>query len=148
MTYEIDQGLFTKEVMIESRVIPHSHPVLTVNTRYVDNDVLQLATFLHEQFHWLEELGSEAREAAKAEFRERFPSVPDRASGGASDSESTYLHLIVCDLEFQAMTQLVGEEKAREVLRGWDHYSWVYEKVLGDPVVRRVNARHGLVVSQ
>ena len=46
------------------------------------------------------------------------------------------------------MTQLVGEEKAREVLRGWDHSSWIYEKVLGDPVVRWVNTRHGLVVLQ
>ncbi|NJM35541.1 MAG: bifunctional phosphoribosylaminoimidazolecarboxamide formyltransferase/IMP cyclohydrolase [Rhodomicrobium sp.] len=44
--------LTKRAVRIQSRVIPHSHPVLTLNTQYVEDDTAQTATFLHEQFHW------------------------------------------------------------------------------------------------
>ena len=65
---------------------------------------------------------------------------------GARDEQSTYLHLVICDLELQAMSRLVGEEKAREVIQGWEHYTWIYEQVLGNPEVRRVNERFGMLV--
>jgi hypothetical protein len=51
-TYDLHKWLFTRDVLIQSGVIPHSHPVLTLNTRYVDDDTAQLATFVHEQLHW------------------------------------------------------------------------------------------------
>src|SRR5262245_53037606 len=50
--YDLHKWLFTRDVLIQSGVIPHSHPVLTLNTRYVDDDTAQLATFVHEQLHW------------------------------------------------------------------------------------------------
>jgi hypothetical protein len=44
--------IFTYDIRIETRVIPHSHPTLTLNTRYLDDDDRLLATFVHEQLHW------------------------------------------------------------------------------------------------
>lgn len=44
----------TRDVVVEEKAIPHSHPVLTLNTQYLKNDNALLATFIHEQFHWLE----------------------------------------------------------------------------------------------
>src|SRR5690606_20863096 len=40
ITTELDlsRWLFTRRVRIEAMAIPHSHPVLTVNTRYLGND--------------------------------------------------------------------------------------------------------------
>ena len=38
---------------------------------------------------------------------------------GARDEFSTYLHLIVCYLEFSAMKELLGEPKAREIMARW-----------------------------
>ena len=52
-TYDMQKWLFTHDVLVQSGVIPHSHPVLTLNTRYLDDDTAQLATFVHEQLHWL-----------------------------------------------------------------------------------------------
>ena len=144
--YDIGQWLFTRDVVVESRVIPHSHPVLTLSTEYVRDDVRQLATLLHEQFHWPVGDADERREATLAEFRALFPDAPDRSGQGARDRYSTYLHLIVCDLEFQAMTALVGLERARQVLASWDHYEWIYDKVLNDARIREVNRRHGWAV--
>jgi hypothetical protein len=44
--------IFTHDIRIETRVIPHSHPILTLNTRSLDDDDRLLSTFVHEQLHW------------------------------------------------------------------------------------------------
>src|SRR5690242_10916965 len=51
-TYDLHKWLFTRDILIQSGVIPHSHPVLTLNTRYLVDDTAELATFVHEQLHW------------------------------------------------------------------------------------------------
>jgi hypothetical protein len=43
--------ILTDEVLIEKGSIPHSHPILTLNTRHTD-PLLITKTFVHEQFHW------------------------------------------------------------------------------------------------
>jgi hypothetical protein len=131
-TYPLGPWTFTREIRIESRVIPHSHPVLTLNTTYLDDDASQLATYLHEQIHWFASDRFEAVQSAIAELRRRYPEVPVDRPGGAGDEFSTYLHLVVCWLELDAMKHLVGEEKAREVLGRWKHYRWIYDRVLQD----------------
>ena len=60
----------------------------------------------------------------------------------------TWRHLLVCDLEYKAITALVGEEVARETLAGITHYEWIYERVLDDSRVREVARRHGFDVSE
>lgn len=144
-TWELERWTFVDRVRIESGVIPHSHPVLTLSTRYVDQDEAQLATYVHENFHWFVMEHQGALAAAIEEHRVLYPDAPGREGGGARDRESSYLHLVVCDLEFRAMIELLGETWAREVIAGWTHYPWVYEKVLADPRVHEINARHGLV---
>ena len=144
-TYDLERWIFTDAVRIESYVIPHSHPVLTVNTRYIDRDDLQVATFVHENFHWYVIERQQQLAAAIDEHRALFPDAPGRDGGGARDPNSTYLHLVVCDLEYRAMIDLFGAERARKTIESWDHYPWVYERVLADPRVHAVNARHGLI---
>lgn len=145
-TYDVERWIYTRVVQIQSRVTPHSHPVLTLNTQYIRNDTAQLATFLHEQLHWyVSELPDTVVEAAKAELRRLYPDAPARGPEGARDLESTYLHLIVCTLELEATAAVFGREVARRTLEGWDHYTWVYRTVLadGEPLVALL-ARHGL----
>ena len=144
--HDIERWLFTREVLIDETSIPHSHPVLTLHTRHLGDDLELMSTFIHEQYHWLVAGQSSNEEAAIQAFRELFPDAPGRDGGGARDSYSSYLHLIVCDLEFQGMTALFGEETARRVLSGITHYQWIYERVLGDSRVREVNERYGFVV--
>jgi hypothetical protein len=147
-TYDLSPWLFTSAVRIESYVIPHSHPVLTLNTRYLDNDTAQVATFIHEQLHWFL-VGREApTDSALAELRRMFPKVPNKPPEGAQNEESTYLHLLVCTLELEGTAHIFGEAAARRTLEGWRHYTWVYRQVLDrTDSLKRVLRAHGLVVS-
>ncbi len=144
--YDLSHWLFTREVLIdEKQWIPHSHPVLTLNARYLDDDDSQLATFLHEQFHWYAADKQQQVDAAVQEFKQMFPTVPS-GRAGARNEYSTYLHLIVCDLELASLEDLLGNARALEVISGWQHYTWIYSEVLNNPQVREVNMRHGLVI--
>lgn len=142
--YPLDDWIFTDKVIVEADVIPHSHPVLTLNTRYVDDDVSQLATFIHEQFHWWAAEHEAVIDGGIAALRAHYPDAPGRAGGGARDQHSTYLHLIVCDIEYARLAEQIGDARARTVIEGWRHYPWVYERVLNDPALREINTRSGL----
>lgn len=148
-THDVEPWMLTNKVLIDKEQIPHSHPVLTIHTRHIGEQLELLSTFIHEQLHWLEEepwLGDFL--AAMADFEELFPIVPSSADGGARDKQSTYRHLLVCDMELQALTTLVGRNSARETLAQMTHYEWIYEKVLNDPRIREVALRHGFNVSE
>lgn len=145
--HDVSDWIHTTEILIDETQIPHSHPVLTLHTRHLGDDLTLMSTFIHEQFHWLEEGETlDAFRAAMRDFEELFPDAPDRSGGGARDVESTYRHLLVCDLELQGMTVLFGEDRARETLAAITHYEWIYERVLGDPRIRQINERHGFVL--
>jgi len=150
-TYDLRKWLFTREVLIQSGVIPHSHPVLTLNTRYVDDDTAQLATFVHEQLHWFltDHVERAKTEAALTELRALYPTVPTALPAGAMGERSTYLHLIVCALELQALTELLGEQRARQQLERWTHYTWVYRTVLTETEkIGDLVRRHGVVIPE
>jgi hypothetical protein len=144
--HDVSPWIYTRQIVIDYRSTPHSHPVLTLHTRHLREDLHLLSTFVHEQFHWLAIEKADATQAAITEFRQRFPEAPAGGPAGARDQHSTYLHLVVCDLEFQAMTRLVGEQRARETLSKWTHYTWIYDRVLNDPVVRQTTTKHGLLI--
>ena len=142
--WDLSRWLFTRKAQIQSRVIPHSHPVLTLSTQYVDddNDHRQLATFLHEQLHWL--LADDKPNAAIADLERLYPKVPESLPEGANGRRSTYLHLLICLLEFDAVRSLLGEDAARKILSGYNHYTWVYREVLERPEpIWKVLRTHG-----
>jgi hypothetical protein len=129
--YDLSPWIFTRQVVIEQMAIPHSHPVLTLNTRSSDKaDILD--TFVHEQLHWYVEKYPEAEKKAIAEFRKRYKDVPYQNAAGARDEYSTYLHLIVCYLEYRSMATLIGEEEAKQLMWNQTHYTWIYNKVIED----------------
>jgi hypothetical protein len=132
--YDLDKWIFTTAVIIDERATPHSHPVLTLHTRHTDNDLHLLSTFVHEEIHWHLVAKRDQTQAAISEVMKVFPSAPTGGAEGARDAESTYLHLIVNYLEFQAMKELVGDRQAKEVFDFWttDHYTWIYRTVLSD----------------
>ena len=116
--YDLDPWIFTQEVRIEAGVDPHSHPILTLNTENLDNDELKLATFLHEQAHWFVSGSIPYRAPKDGEevaviqaLRQMYPDPPAAVDYG------TYAHLIVAWAELDAMVELVGEERARQLVR-------------------------------
>lgn len=132
--YDASAWIFTRKIIIESgfNVIPHSHPILTLSTRHLKDDELLLATFVHEQIHWY--LGEKPKETEDSynELKTMFPKVPVGYPEGGINEESTYKHILVCYLEYQAIKGLFGELKARQVIDFWatDHYTWIYKTVL------------------
>lgn len=129
-THDISDYIFTYSVMIDEYDAPHSHPVLTINAVYLNDDNSALSIFLHEQLHWLGMVLEPNVEAALEDLRKLYPTVPGRSSGGARDDYSTYVHLIVGLQEFRVMSSLVGTEEAARVLAGKTWYTWIYKQVL------------------
>lgn len=147
--HDVEPWIMTRKIVIDATQIPHSHPVLTVHTRHIGEELPMLATFVHEQLHWLEdEPWLTDFEAAMADFKKLFPTVPTSRQGGARDQQSTYRHLLVCDMELQALTTLVGRDAARNTLAQATHYEWIYEKVLSDSRIRTISLKHGFDVSK
>lgn len=74
------------------------------------------------------------REGAEEEhiLRRSYPEVPVGGREGARSEFSTYLHLIVCWLELDAMVQFLGEKHALENLLQRNYYTWIYKQVVED----------------
>jgi hypothetical protein len=145
--YDLSPWLFTPTLEIDDDVIPHSHPVLTLSTRHVKDDLLLLSTYIHEQSHWYFTARRDQTHAAMAELEARFPDMPVGFPDGASDHDASYEHLCVNLFEYDALRSLVGELRARQVLEFWatDHYRTIYRTVLDNTgAIALVLKRHGL----
>ncbi len=136
--------IHTRDITIDQDSIPHSHPVLTLHTRHLHQDDELFSTFLHEQLHWCLDEHKQQTDAAMAELKMIYPTVPVGYPDGARDQESTYLHLITCYLEEQVDHKVMGPERTMAVMNFWagDHYRWVYRTVL------KGGNKIGLVISQ
>jgi hypothetical protein len=126
---------YTRRVRIAPNEVPHSHPVLTLNTR-PQSDHSLLCTYVHEQMHWyLWRLGSPTVDpiaAFYAELKKRYPTVPTKIPEGANDEYSTYLHLVVNWLEIEAASSLLGRDEAIAVALETPVYRWIYRQVIAD----------------
>lgn len=153
-TYDLDPWIFTQEVRIAAGVDPRSYPILTLNTDFLDDDEMQLSVFLHEQAHVFV-YEAPGRDEAIEELRRMYPNPPRR-------DEGVYQHLLVAWVELDAMAELVGEKRAREVLEAKvlrlsgespesevDRvYAWYNDRVLEDTAeIGAVAARHAIVVN-
>lgn len=127
--YDLSPWTWTTHILIEQYAIPHSDPVLTLNTRH--DGLVLLSSYVHEQLHRFEDLHPAAMDAAIAEFEKMYPGLPVGGLDGGKDERSTYLHIITCYSELQAMKRLVGPEQATAAVSqiGQDHYRAIYRLV-------------------
>lgn len=145
--YDLTKWRITHRVRIEEGVRPHSHPVLTLNTAHLSNDDLVLGNYLHEQLHWHLWKRRRSTRRALSEMRRRYPTVPVELPQGAGDEASSYLHYIVCYLEYAALQKVLGRERARRVIEFWTThlYTEIYTAVLRDEVMlKRIVENHDL----
>lgn len=129
--YELTPFMYTKLVHIQSKVVPHSHPVLTLNTKNAEHPNKILSTFLHEELHWWAEINKKNTDEAITYLKKRYPKAP--AMKGKTQ-HSTYLHMIVCYLELKALSFYLGKKEARgiisSIMRKDKIYPWIYQQVL------------------
>ncbi|MEM1300237.1 MAG: hypothetical protein AAGH68_13270 [Pseudomonadota bacterium] len=124
---------FTRAVRIAPLEIPHSHPVLTLSCRWVDDPDQFLAMYLHEQMHWyLTEYRHRETKAAIEALDGRYPNRPPAKAEGAQDDYSVLLHLVVNWLEVSALRALLGEDRARAAVTPAPAYPWCYATVRND----------------
>lgn len=140
---------FTRHVQIVPAGPTHSHPILTLGTRFAETEDLLLSTYVHEQMHWyLWRLGGPDHDPIAPFFDElvrRYPKAPTRLPEGARNYEQTYVHMVVCWLEVAAMTELIGRERAHAVADTQWGYRWIYRTVIADAEpLGRLYAEHGI----
>jgi len=145
--HDASRFVFTHTVVIDDEAIPHSHPVLTLHARHLDDDDLLLSTFVHEQAHWWLEAHPAQTEVAVAELRAAFHTLPVGFPDGAQSERSSYEHLIVDHLEHVALRCLVGETRAAHAFAFWetDHYRALYAiERAHEAEIDAIVSRHGL----
>ena len=131
--YDLKKFTITRDIVIERGAMNHSYPVLTLNLRFLDNDDLALSAYVHEQGHWvLMERHRADNPRLFEDLHTTFPNLEIQPPAGDGELKSSYFHIAVCMLEWQAMEELVGAERARKVIewkRG-DHYTAIYSIIL------------------
>jgi len=146
--YKIDKYIYTKTVVLEDSMIPHSHPILTINTADTTDENL-ISTFLHEQMHWFILSKNEQTKKVVTELKKEFPNAKINFPDGSGDEQSTYEHLIVCYYEYQALKELCGQEKADKVmtyLKG-RLYKWIYTTMLeNEGKIKQILVNHQLTL--
>jgi hypothetical protein len=144
--HDLSSWRYTDQVRIEDGAISHSHPVLTLNTRSIEDDALLLATYIHEQLHWWASR-SDLTEIER-EWRRRYPDVPVGFPEGCRTEKSNYLHFTVCYFEYAGLIALIGPEEARRAMEysaQRPFYRSIYRTVLSDfPPMSAVVENSGL----
>jgi hypothetical protein len=145
--HDLTRWIQTREIVFEQGAIPHSHPVLTMNTRHTDDDGLALSTFIHEQTHWW--LDSHARQtaAAVAELAALYPNLPVGYPEGADTLDSSYSHLLVIGIELDGVRDVLGAAEEKRIAAFWqgDHYRTLYRIVAADRErIRGIIDKYGL----
>jgi len=146
-THDVARWMLTRQVIIDRESIPHSHPVLTLHTRHLNDDLLLLSTFIHEQAHWHAEAHEAELATAVSQLRALIPGLPVGYPDGAVTDVSSYEHLVIIALEENGLRQLIGELATRQVMAFWstDHYRALYQYVLSNgPRVREIMRTNGL----
>lgn len=130
--YDLTPYLFTRIIIINSRVLSHSHPVLTINTKHNDEPDRLLSVFLHEQIHWFAFERRRYTFPAIIAFKKLYPKIPVGHPEGGRTEYSSYLHLIINYLELQALKRYLGKKRAYSIIETHDHYKWIYRIVVKD----------------
>ncbi len=131
--YDLKRYIYTREIEIKPGVIPHSHPVLTLQADEKDRPDELLGTFIHEQMHWYWIETSPGRDVGpRVDFKKKYPSAPFKLPEGSGDESGTYQHMGVCWLEYQGLIRTIGKERAIKVLSQKHYYTWIYKTVLRD----------------
>ncbi|MEM7214876.1 MAG: hypothetical protein AAF423_04970 [Pseudomonadota bacterium] len=131
--YDLSDWEFTRKVRIAPAEIPHSHPVLTLNTRRIVDRSAFLSVYLHEQVHWGLSLHfEEMLPDFIRNLQELYPDLHTDGPDTARNEFSTYLHIIVNWLEISALSGFIGCDEAKATAAHQEIYARIYDFVLNN----------------
>lgn len=146
--YNLSHWTYTKRIEIEEGAIPHSNPVLTLNTRHLKNDTLMLSTFIHEQMHWRIDKNPQSKEGAINNLKAIYPKIPVGYPNGSEDAYSSYEHLLVIFLELKGMDEVAGPKQEAIAYKFFsnDHYCELYKIVHRDRnLIGKIMKKYGIL---
>jgi hypothetical protein len=109
---------FTEDIIVEQGAKPHSHPVLTLNTRPQTDEGI-LGQLIHEQLHWY--AVSHERYKECIDFLRDTYNKPDGDVG--STINGFWEHIIVCYNTRVQLEKFFGKEKVNEMYDGPTPYT-------------------------
>ena len=147
--YDLEPFLFSHNIRIESGVIPAHLPSITLNSDDAEDANYFLSTLLHQEFHWYVIANTKNTDAAVADLKKLYPEVPKGLrNGGTKSAESTYQHLIICWLEFQADKYYLGQTAGEKLMKEMTFFNWIYETVVRDEhKIAEIVQKHSLLPS-
>lgn len=142
---EYDLPTFTENIVIEEGAVPHSHPILTLNTRTLDTFTV-MQVFIHEQFHWYATQHPEYQNALEA-LKEH--SRTTEVYKNQDQKESFLEHLIVCFNTRNTLTSILTEEEVSSIYSAWQAYPEIEKFVLDEwEKIKKVLELHSLLYSK
>lgn len=132
--YDLSKYYFTKKIILKAFGVPHSHPKLTLTSRYLRNkdnpsDEL-LSNFIHEQLHWYLENNKDKEIKLIEILKKKYPNLKIELPFGARGEYSTYLHIIINFLEYNALNKFIGVKKAKDIVKKKPYYTDIYKLVV------------------
>ncbi len=122
----IERYTFTDQVVIKDEGISFSHPVLTLGAKNLEskNDDFEfLSIYIHETLHWFVLQHEDNFRKAMKEIRDIYPKVKiSNNDGGARSEESTYVHIVVCYLEYVVLKEILGKRVVEQVVKSHSFY--------------------------
>jgi len=110
--------LFTSQIIVEEKSVPHSHPILTLNTRNTE-PLFLLKTFIHEQFHWFTQDKPNYKECIT--YLKKYPDLRDCNKSGKYPN-SFWEHLIVCWNTRNFLQKTLEKDKVDFIYTDWQAY--------------------------
>ncbi len=119
---------FTNEVIVESKTVPHSHPILTLNTRTQD-ELEVLKTLAHEQFHWY--AANHPKYLECIEFLKSKYSEDSDYNKAENHPNSYWEHIIVCFNTRNYLEKILSSKDVIYVYSLWQPYPTI-EKLIAE----------------
>ena len=98
--------------------------------------------------HWYVKKNQNKIKSVISKLKSHYKNVPVINGKGAKSIYSTYLHLAICWLEYDAIVELYGKTKADSIFKAKDHYKWIYNTVLKDKKqIGQILSDYGLIIT-
>lgn len=114
--YTLYRWLYTRDIVIDEKASPHSHPVLTLNASYLQQDKKVLAIFLHQQFRWYLDQNPRNVGTAITELMKRPDQLIPNITQSIPNDSLSWLNLLTCTMEIDALRLAVGETNTDSLL--------------------------------
>ncbi|MBP6942725.1 MAG: hypothetical protein KBB55_01630 [Candidatus Buchananbacteria bacterium] len=119
---------FTSEITIESGTRPHSHPVLTLNTRD-PHELVVLKTLVHEQFHWYAQDHPNLNQVIE-HLKTKYSDDGEHNKSG-SYPDSYWEHIIVCFNTRKYLLETISAQDVEWIYNQWQAYPTL-EKLIAE----------------